>query len=176
MYSFSSENASCQGWCYIIIQILQSILWRKTNASVKFQFCERERTKAIARHTITNARPQAAKPLCILLLTLSCYRNNFWNRQGFTSLIDWLEGIQEYPRDWNLHPTVFARNLPTWLECLPYSSCSRNNPGGRSTTGMKFSSHTIHPKQHPARAVLVTIPYSLAHKVQYVSSLYMTYK
>ena len=28
---------------------------------VKFQFCERERTKAIARHTITNARPQAAK-------------------------------------------------------------------------------------------------------------------
>lgn len=48
---------------YIIIQILQSILWRKTNALVKFQVYERERTKAIARHTITNAPPQAAKPI-----------------------------------------------------------------------------------------------------------------
>ena len=45
----------------IIIKILECIFWRKTNAVAKFHFYERERTTSIARHTITNARPQAAK-------------------------------------------------------------------------------------------------------------------
>lgn len=108
-------------------------------------------------------------------LILCCYRIFFWNWQGPTCLIDRLEGIQEYPRDWNLHWTVFAANLPTWPECLPYSWWSRNIAAGTTTTGMQLSSHTIHPKQHPARAVLVTIPIHLLTRFSTRFSMYHQY-
>ena len=58
---FPSENASCQGWSVLSSNFSNAFSEGKLTHWRNSGFYERERTTPIARHTIANARPQAAK-------------------------------------------------------------------------------------------------------------------
>ena len=60
---FPSENASCQGWSVLSSNFSNAFSEGKLTHWRNSGFYERERTTPIARHTIANARPQAAKEI-----------------------------------------------------------------------------------------------------------------